>query len=185
MRQSAQRRSPPFPPGPAFSALGTAATASVRSPARAWPEPTHLECCMTRLAEFVLRHRLAVVLFWVIMLPIGVVAAGQTSKRLTSTSHCPGSPAIRPRSRSWRRSATAGPTRPRSPWSRCPKGTTVDDQLAKITPVSTRSRPPCRRRGSSTTRRRRTRSSSPRTSARHTRWSIPPSSRASPTSGPT
>lgn len=39
---------------------------------------------MERLAEFVLHHRKRVMAFWALMLVLGAVAAGQTTKRLTT-----------------------------------------------------------------------------------------------------
>ena len=47
---------------------------------------------MRRLGEFVLRHRLMVVLFWVVILVAGVWASGQATKRLTISFALPGQP---------------------------------------------------------------------------------------------
>ena len=47
---------------------------------------------MERLAEFVLHHRKRVMAFWALMLVLGAVAAGQTTKRLTTDFSLPGQP---------------------------------------------------------------------------------------------
>jgi putative drug exporter of the RND superfamily len=90
---------------------------------------------MTRLAEFVLRHRLAVVLFWVIMLPIGVVAAGQTSKRLTVDFSLPGQPGYQTEKQILATFGNGGSNPPTIAVVTVPEGTTVDDQMGKITSV--------------------------------------------------
>ena len=45
-----------------------------------------------RLAEFVLRHRLLIVIVWVVLLVGGAISAGQTSKRLKIDFSAPGQP---------------------------------------------------------------------------------------------
>jgi RND superfamily putative drug exporter len=47
---------------------------------------------VTRLAEFVLRHRRLVVIGWLVLMVAGFAAAGQTSKRLTIDFSLPGQP---------------------------------------------------------------------------------------------
>jgi putative drug exporter of the RND superfamily len=90
---------------------------------------------MTRLAEFVLRHRLFVVLFWVVMLPIGAIAAGQTAKRLTVDFSLPGQPGYQTEKQILATFGNGGSNPPTIAVVTVPKGTTVEDQLAKITPV--------------------------------------------------
>jgi len=90
---------------------------------------------MTRLAEFVLRHRLAVVLFWVVMIPIGIVASGQTSKRLTLDFSLPGQPGYQTEKQILATFGNGGSNPPTIAVVTVPEGTTVDDQLGKITPV--------------------------------------------------
>jgi putative drug exporter of the RND superfamily len=90
---------------------------------------------MTRLAEFVLRHRLFVVLFWVIMLPIGVIAAGQTSKRLTVDFSLPGQPGYQTEKQILATFGNGGSNPPTIAVVTVPAGTTVNDQMSKITPV--------------------------------------------------
>ncbi len=90
---------------------------------------------MTRLAEFVLRHRLAVALFWLVMLPIGGLAATQTSKRLTLDFSLPGQPGYQTEKQILATFGNGGSNPPTIAVVTVPEGTTVDDQLGKITPV--------------------------------------------------
>jgi RND superfamily putative drug exporter len=90
---------------------------------------------MTRLAEFVLRHRLLVVLFWVLLLPIGGIAAGKTSQRLTLDFSLPGQPGYQTEKQILATFGNGGSNPPTIAVVTVPEGTTVDDQLSKITPV--------------------------------------------------
>ena len=51
-----------------------------------------LEELVRRIAELVLRHRLLVVIVWVVLLVAGAISAGQTSKRLKIDFSVPGQP---------------------------------------------------------------------------------------------
>jgi putative drug exporter of the RND superfamily len=90
---------------------------------------------MTRLAEFVLRHRLLVVVFWVLLIPIGGIAAGKTSTRLTVDFSLPGQPGYQTEKQILATFGNGGSNPPTIATVTVPKGTTVDDQLSKITPV--------------------------------------------------
>jgi RND superfamily putative drug exporter len=90
---------------------------------------------MTRLAEFVLRHRLLVVVFWVVLIPIGGIAAGKTATRLTVDFSLPGQPGFETEKQILKTFGNGGSNPPTIAVVTVPKGTTVDDQLAKITPV--------------------------------------------------
>jgi putative drug exporter of the RND superfamily len=90
---------------------------------------------MTRLAEFVLRHRLLVVLFWVLLIPIGGIAAAKTATRLTVDFSLPGQPGFETEKQILQTFGNGGSNPPTIAVVTVPKGTTVDDQLAKITPV--------------------------------------------------
>ena len=90
---------------------------------------------MTRLAEFVLRHRMFVVLFWVILVPIGGFAAGKASSRLTVDFSLPGQPGYQTEKQILATFGNGGSNPPTIAVVTVPKGTTVDDQLSKITPV--------------------------------------------------
>jgi RND superfamily putative drug exporter len=90
---------------------------------------------MTRLAEFVLRHRLLVVIFWVVMVPIGGFAAGQTSSRLTVDFSLPGQQGYQTEKQILATFGNGGSNPPTIAVVTVPKGTTVDEQLSKITPV--------------------------------------------------
>jgi RND superfamily putative drug exporter len=90
---------------------------------------------MTRLAEFVLRHRLLVVLFWVVMVPVGGFAASQTSNRLTVDFSLPGQQGYQTEKQILATFGNGGSNPPTIAVVTVPKGTTVDEQLSKITPV--------------------------------------------------
>jgi RND superfamily putative drug exporter len=90
---------------------------------------------MTRLAEFVLRHRLLVVIFWVLMIPVGGFAAGQTTDRLTVDFSLPGQPGYQTEKQILQVFGNGGSNPPTIAVVTVPEGTTVDDQLSKITPV--------------------------------------------------
>jgi RND superfamily putative drug exporter len=90
---------------------------------------------MTRLAEFVLRHRLFVVLFWVLLLPIGGIAAGKTSQRLTLDFSLPGQPGYQTEKQILATFGNGGSNPPTIAVVTVPEGTTVNDQMSKITPV--------------------------------------------------
>jgi RND superfamily putative drug exporter len=90
---------------------------------------------MTRLAEFVLRHRLLVVLFWVVMVPVGGFAASQTSDRLTVDFSLPGQQGYQTEKQILATFGNGGSNPPTIAVVTVPKGTTVDAQLSKITPV--------------------------------------------------
>jgi RND superfamily putative drug exporter len=90
---------------------------------------------MTRLAEFALRHRLLVVVFWVLMVPIGGFAASQTSTRLTVDFSLPGQPGYETEKQILQTFGNGGSNPPTIAVVTVPKGTTVDAQLSKITPV--------------------------------------------------
>ncbi len=90
---------------------------------------------MVRLAEFVLKHRILVVVFWVVMLPIGGIAAGQTSKRLVVDFSLPGQPGYETETQLLAKFHNGGSNPPTIAVVTVPEGTTVKDQLDKITPV--------------------------------------------------
>jgi RND superfamily putative drug exporter len=90
---------------------------------------------MVRLAEFVLRHRRLVMLFWLLMFGVGIFAAGQTSKRLTVDFSLPGQPGYETEKQLLATFHNGGSNPPTIAVVTVPDGTTVDAQLAKITPV--------------------------------------------------
>jgi RND superfamily putative drug exporter len=90
---------------------------------------------MTRLAEFVLRHRLLVVLFWFVMVPVGGFAASQTSDRLTVDFSLPGQQGYQTEKQILATFGNGGSNPPTIAVVTVPQGTTVDAQLSKITPV--------------------------------------------------
>src|ERR671936_1948628 len=53
---------------------------------------SHQSGALARLARFVLRHRKAVVAFWLVLLVAGVAGAGRVSDRLTFDFALPGEP---------------------------------------------------------------------------------------------
>ena len=129
---------------------------------------------MIRLAEFVLRHRKLVMLFWLVMLVVGGFAAGRTADRLTVDFSLPGQPGYETEKQildiygnggsnppDHRGRDGAGGQHGRGPARRHHRD------------VSTTSRRPCRRPACSATPTPATTSSSPTTAARPTRWSTP------------
>jgi RND superfamily putative drug exporter len=90
---------------------------------------------VTRLAEFVLRHKIYVLLFWVVMLVVGVGAAGQTSKRLVVDFSLPGQPGYETEKELLAKFGNGGSNPPTIAVVTVPEGTTVQEQLGKITPV--------------------------------------------------
>ncbi|MEO7980567.1 MAG: MMPL family transporter [Sporichthyaceae bacterium] len=90
---------------------------------------------MVRLAEFVLRHRRLVMLFWLVMLVVGGVAAGQTSKRLVVDFSLPGQPGYETETQLLDTFHNGGSNPPTIAVVTVPEGTTVKEQLGKITPV--------------------------------------------------
>ena len=90
---------------------------------------------MVRLAEFVLRHKLLVVLFWVAMLVVGVYATGQTSKRLVVDFSLPGQPGYETETQLLETFHNGGSNPPTIAVVTVPEGTTVEQELDQITPV--------------------------------------------------
>ena len=74
-------------------------------------------------------------LFWVFMVPIGGFAAGQTSDRLTLDFSLPGQPGYQTEKQILATYANGGSNPPTIAVVTVPEGTTVDEQLSKITPV--------------------------------------------------
>jgi RND superfamily putative drug exporter len=90
---------------------------------------------MVRLAEFVLHHRKRVMLFWLVMLLIGGFAASKAPSRLTVDFSLPGQPGYETEKQLLATFGNGGSNPPTIAVVTVPKGTTVDDQLSKITPV--------------------------------------------------
>ena len=90
---------------------------------------------MVRLAEFVLRHKLLVVLFWVAMFGVGIYSTGQTSKRLVVDFSLPGQPGYETEKQLLETFHNGGSNPPTIAVVTVPEGTTVEEELDKITPV--------------------------------------------------
>ena len=90
---------------------------------------------MVRLAEFVLRHRRLVMLFWLVMFVLGGVAAGKTSERLTVDFSLPGQPGYETEKQILETFHNGGSNPPTIAVVTVPEGTTVQDELDSITPV--------------------------------------------------
>ena len=90
---------------------------------------------MVRLAGFVLRHRLLVVLFWFAMLGVGVFASGQTGKRLVVDFSLPGQPGYETEKQLLETFHNGGSNPPTIAVVTVPAGTTVQAELDTITPV--------------------------------------------------
>jgi RND superfamily putative drug exporter len=90
---------------------------------------------MVRLAEFVLHHRKRVMLFWLVMFLVGGFAASKVPDRLTVDFSLPGQPGYETEKQLLATFGNGGSNPPTIAVVTVPKGTTVDDQLSKITPV--------------------------------------------------
>ena len=90
---------------------------------------------MVRLAEFVLHHRRLVMLFWLVMFVVGGISAGQVSNRLTIDFSLPGQPGYETEKELLATFHNGGSNPPTIAVVTVPEGTTVQEQLGKITPV--------------------------------------------------
>ena len=90
---------------------------------------------MVRLAEFVLRHRRLVMLFWLVLFVVGGVAAGRTTERLTVDFSLPGQPGYETEKQILATFGNGGSNPPTIAVVTVPEGTTVQEQLGTITPV--------------------------------------------------
>ena len=90
---------------------------------------------MVRLAEFVLRHRRLVMLFWVLMFVVGVGAAMKVPDRLTIDFSLPGQPGYETEKQLLDTFGNGGSNPPTIAVVTVPEGTTVKAEMAKITPV--------------------------------------------------
>ena len=87
---------------------------------------------MVRLAEFVLRHRKLVMLFWLVMFLVGGVAAGKTSERLTIDFSLPGQPGYETEKQILDIYNNGGSNPPTIAVVTVPEGSTVEDHLDEI-----------------------------------------------------
>jgi RND superfamily putative drug exporter len=90
---------------------------------------------VTRLAEFVLHHRRLVMLLWLAMFVVGAISAGQVSNRLTVDFSLPGQPGYETEKELLATFHNGGSNPPTIAVVTVPEGTTVQEQLGKITPV--------------------------------------------------
>src|SRR5882757_786402 len=90
---------------------------------------------MERLGGFVLRHRRMVVMGWLLLMLVGVFAAGQTSKRLSLDFSLPGQPGYETEKQILATYGNGGSNQPSIVVVTVPQGTTVDAQQAQITSV--------------------------------------------------
>jgi RND superfamily putative drug exporter len=90
---------------------------------------------MERLGGFVLRHRRMVVVGWVLLMLVGVFAAGQTSKRLSLDFSLPGQPGYETEKQILATYGNGGSNQPSIVVVTVPQDTTVDAQQAQIDTV--------------------------------------------------
>ncbi len=93
---------------------------------------------MSRLTEFVLRHRRWVILFWLVSLVVGGWAAGRTTERLSLDFSLPGQPGYQTEKQILAEYGNGGSNQPYIPVVTVPAGTTVAAQQAKIDAVFTK-----------------------------------------------
>jgi RND superfamily putative drug exporter len=87
---------------------------------------------MRRWAEFVLRHRKLVILFWVVVAVGGSIAAGQVSKRLTYDYSMPGEPGTKTAQQITETFGNGGYSAPYLVSLTYPSGQTVTGQEAEV-----------------------------------------------------
>ncbi|MEP6759749.1 MAG: MMPL family transporter [Sporichthyaceae bacterium] len=90
---------------------------------------------MVRLAEFVLRHRRLVMGFWLVLFLVGGYSASKVTDRLTVDFSLPGQPGYETETQLLAKFHNGGSNPPTIAVVTVPEGTTVKEQLAKITPV--------------------------------------------------
>jgi putative drug exporter of the RND superfamily len=90
---------------------------------------------MVHLAEFVLRHRRLVMVFWLVMFLAGGFAAGKVTDRLTVDFSLPGQPGYETEQQLLKTFHNGGSNPPTIGVVTVPKGTTVDEQMSRIEPV--------------------------------------------------
>jgi RND superfamily putative drug exporter len=93
---------------------------------------------MERLGGFVLRHRRVVVVGWLLLMFVGVFAAGQTSKRLSLDFSLPGQPGYETEKQILATYGNGGSNQPSIVVVTVPQDTTVDAQQARIDSVMTK-----------------------------------------------
>ena len=81
---------------------------------------------MNGLSRFVLRHRLSVGLFWLVVLAVGMVASGKVGGRLSTEFSLPGAKSYEADQAILRAYGNGGPAVPLVPVVTLPQGTTVD-----------------------------------------------------------
>jgi putative drug exporter of the RND superfamily len=90
---------------------------------------------VNRLAEFVLRHRRWVMVFWALMFVVGTFAAGKATERLTVDFSLPGQPAYETSVKILEQYGNGGQTQPTIPVVTVPEGSSVTEEMPKITAV--------------------------------------------------
>ncbi|MGH8939345.1 MAG: MMPL family transporter, partial [Actinomycetes bacterium] len=90
---------------------------------------------MTRLAEFVLRHRRLVMVFWLAMLVVGGWAAGRTTDRLSVDFSLPGQPGYQTEKELLADYGNGGSNQPYLPVVTVPEGETVQEHQSEIDAV--------------------------------------------------
>ena len=90
---------------------------------------------MTRLTEFVLRHRRWVMLFWLLSLVVGGWAAGRTADRLSVDFSLPGQPGYETEKQILEHYGNGGSGQPYIPVVTVPEGTSVEAEREQIAAV--------------------------------------------------
>ena len=90
---------------------------------------------MRRLAEFVLHHRLVVMIFWLVMLLLGGYSSSLVGPRLSADFSLPGQPGYETEKQLLDTFHNGGSNPPTIAVVTVPEGTTVEAELGKITPV--------------------------------------------------
>ncbi|MGH8894531.1 MAG: MMPL family transporter [Actinomycetes bacterium] len=90
---------------------------------------------MVRLTEFVLRHRKLVMLFWLVVLVVGGLSASRAAERLTLDFSLPGQPGYETETEILETYDNGGSNQPTIAVVTVPEGTTVENEMDRITPV--------------------------------------------------
>ena len=90
---------------------------------------------MHRLSEFVLHHRKWVMVFWGLMLVVGVFSSGKAADRLTIDFSLPGEPGYETSQQITQQYGNGGTVQPYIPMVTVPDGTTAVDEMDSITKV--------------------------------------------------
>ena len=95
------------------------------------PEAAPLTGAMARITKFVLRHRLTVAAFWLVVMVIGIASVGSATKAFSDEYSVPGSEAWQTNTAITRTFGNGGDGAPLVPVVKLPSGTSIDSPTVK------------------------------------------------------